>query len=475
MKKINLFLFIFFTASFISAENLTMDSFIEKILDTHPQLKVFSSNEEISRIRSDSALSLDKWILSVKPFVNYFGEASAYQYKSSETTQYGTELSLKTPLGYSGGEIGITGTTTADYNDPLSQEQSEELYKQKISLFYKQSLLKNRGLRELKLLEDELNDDYRMLVLNNTELTEKIILEFSNVYLDWVYLKETIRLMKLRVDYAERLLEQINSRFRNNLVDEIDILRGRESVLNSRQLQLQYENRLELLEISLREELGIDISDDNPEYDFYKISSVDSEGIELSDISDNRIFMINSIEKEKYSKTVNRLNLSKDPYLDLNVSMGISSREDDLSGSLSSVYPDAGISLTYSGPLNNEKYNNLISEAESRIRNTEDKRLSLVSEYKSLSESLYAQLDQNKILISSQDELIKIAAEKTEEERKYYNQGRGELNYIIQSLDFETQQKIKKNDQLLNLKKICLRLKELSDTLIQNKTEGVQQ
>ncbi len=475
MKKINLFLFIFFTASFISAENLTMDSFIEKILDTHPQLKVFSSNEEISRIRSDSALSLDKWILSVKPFVNYFGEASAYQYKSSETTQYGTELSLKTPLGYSGGEIGITGTTTADYNDPLSQEQSEELYKQKISLFYKQSLLKNRGLRELKLLEDELNDDYRMLVLNNTELTEKIILEFSNVYLDWVYLKETIRLMKLRVDYAERLLEQINSRFRNNLVDEIDILRGRESVLNSRQLQLQYENRLELLEISLREELGIDISDDNPEYDFYKISSVDSEGIELSDISDNRIFMINSIEKEKYSKTVNRLNLSKDPYLDLNVSMGISSREDDLSGSLSSVYPDAGISLTYSGPLNNEKYNNLISEAESRIRNTEDKRLSLVSEYKSLSESLYAQLDQNKILISSQDELIKIAAEKTEEERKYYNQGRGELNYIIQSLDFETQQKIKKNDQLLNLKKICLRLKELSDTLIQNKTEGIQQ
>ena len=129
----------------VSAENLSMEYFIGKVLDIHPELKVFSSNEEISKIRSESALSMEKWVVSMKPFINYFGEASAYQYKSSETQQYGTELSLKTPLGFSGGEIGISGSSTAEYNDPLSQDQSEELFKQKISVFYRQSLLKKQG------------------------------------------------------------------------------------------------------------------------------------------------------------------------------------------------------------------------------------------------------------------------------------------------------------------------------------------
>ena len=327
-------------------------------------------------------------------------------------------------------------------------------------------------MKESKLLESELSDDLKILVLNNRELTEKIILEFSSLYLDWVYLNETIRLMKIRVDYAEKLLDQINARFRSNLVDEIDILRGRESVLNSRQLLLQYENRLEILVNSLKDKLGIDISDDSPEYDFYKISSAEEEGILLSEISDTRIFQINSVEKEKLEKTVSHLNLSKEPYLDLNVNIGISSREEDLGPSISSTYPEAGISLTYSGSLNNEKISNMISEAESRIINTDFRRSSLLSEYRSLSESLIVQLEQNKQLVSSQEELISIAGKKTEEERKYYNQGRGELNYIIQSLDFETQQKIKRNDQLLNLKKICLRLKELSDSLLEIEEKG---
>ena len=470
--KYSVFFILFLTAFSLNADPLTMDSFIKMVLERHPQLKVYTESEETLLIKSESALSIDKWIYSVKPFINYFGETSAYSYKSLETTQYGTEVSLKTPLGYSGGELGISGSTTAEFNDPITLDQTDEVYKQKISVFYNQSLLKNRSLKESKILEQELKDDYMILVLNNTELTEKIILEFSDLYLEWVYLIETIKLIKLRLDYSEKLLEQINARYRSNLVDAIDILRGKESVLNIRQTLLQYQNRIDLLVNSLKDELDIDISDDVPDFDFYQISSADAEGISFSDISKNRIFQVNMLEKEKLEKTVSRYKSLKQSSLDLNVNLGFSSREDELGNSVSSLYPDAGISLTYSGAFNNEKYNNLISESESRIKTSEMNRLSLVSEYKSLSESLLKQLEQDKALIKTQDELISIAAEKTAEERKYYNQGRGELNYIIQSLDSETQQKIKKNDQLLSLKRNCLKLKELSDSLLAKSITG---
>ena len=144
----------------------------------------------------------------------------------------------------------------------------------------------------------------------------------------------------------------------------------------------------------------------------------------------------------------------------------------DLNGSLTENHPNAGISLTYSGSVNNEKNDNLISETDSRLKTVQLTGKSLTSEYLTEAESLFTQIDQNKILIAAQEELISIAAEKTEEERKYYNQGRGELNYILQSLDFETQQKIKMNDQILNLKRTGLKLKELSDNLLKNTGKG---
>ena len=470
-----IFLIVFFllsTITFLSSEPLTMDSFIKKVIDIHPQLKVYSETEQTALIKTGSALALDKWIYSIKPFINYFGETSAYSYGSSETTQYGTEISLKTPLGYSGGELGVSGSTTAEFNEPLTLNQSEETYKQKISVFYNQSLLKNRGLKEAKILEQELKADYMILALNNAELTEKIILEFSNLYLDWVYLHETISLVNMRLDYSEKLLEQINARYRSNLVDAIDILRGKESILNIKQTLLQYKNRLEILVKSLKEELDIDISEDVPDFDFYKISSAEAEGISFSDITKNRIFQVNMLEKNKLEKTLSRYSSSKQSSLDLNVNIGFAGKEDEFSNSVSSLYPDAGISVTYSGAVTNDQYNNLISETESKIKTTELKRESLISEYKSLSESLLLQLKQNKTLINTQEELILLASEKTAEERKYYNQGRGELNYIIQSLDSETLQKIKINDQLLSLKKNCLMLKELSDSLLETSGKG---
>ena len=462
---------IIFSAS-VQAEKLSIDSFISKVLESHPQLAIFKQNSETARIKTASALSMEKWIYSLKPFINYFGEADAYQYKSSSTTRYGTEFSLKTPLGYSGGEIGLSGSTYADFNDPISAEQSEELYKQSLSVFYNQSLLKNRGLKESKLLEQEIIDDYSILQLNNMELTEKIILEFMNLYLEWAYLNENVKLMKLRVDYSDKLLSQITSRYNSNLVDAIDLLRGREALLNSRQTLLQYENRIDILVKNLKNELGIDISGDIPDFDFYKISSTEAEGISLSDIEKSRIFQINSIEEEKLKKTLRRFGYNKQPDLDLSINIGFSSRDLDLSNSLTENYPNAGISLTYSGSVNNEKNDNLISETDSRLKTVQLTAKSLAAEYRTEAESLFTQIDQNKILIAAQEELISIAAEKTEEERKYYNQGRGELNYILQSLDFETQQKIKMNDQILNLKRTGLQLKELSDNLLKNTGVG---
>jgi hypothetical protein len=64
----------------------------------------------------------------------------------------------------------------------------------------------------------------------------------------------------------------------------------------------------------------------------------------------------------------------------------------------------------------------------------------------------------------NQDELVSIAKLKTGEERKYYNQGRGQLIYITQSLDNETLQQIKKLDKLYSYHKTRFQAMELTDS-----------
>ncbi|MDX9802121.1 MAG: TolC family protein, partial [Spirochaetia bacterium] len=449
MKKRPWFFILIFSASLFQlyAEEITFNSFIESVIDKHPQLKVYILAEDAARTRTAGILEQDKWLYSIKPFVNYFGEAAAAQYKSDSSTQYGTDFTISTPLGLSGGESGITASSTAEFHNPTSMEQPEELYKQGISAFYKQSLLRNRGMKEQKLLHEASGKELEITLLNNTELVEKLLLEFSLDFLEWVYLDEATNLLKERVLFSGDLLKQVELRFKNNLVDEIDVLRSRESLLNSRQALSQSEYQLERLRNSLDDRLSLGLSEKSkPVFDFFTIDTEIEKKITEEDLLSIRASRIIELEKEKLDLTRRRLEYLKDPDLNLSLSIGASSREITYSDSLSAMTPTASVSLALSGALNKKTVDIQLEENSILAEKTGADRENLLFRLDSLRNSLVTQLNQDRNFIINQDELVSIAKLKTGEERKYYNQGRGQLIYITQSLDNETLLQIKKLD-----------------------------
>jgi len=468
MKNFKILFFIFFYSSSLfqlTAENITLNDFIERVIEKNPQLKVYTLAEEASKARTEGIIAQDKWLYSIKPFANYFGETAASQYKSDSSTIYGTDFTFSTPLGLSGGESGITASTSAEFHNPISMEQQEELYRQGVSAFYRQSLLRNRGMKEQKLLYEASGRDLEIAYLGNTELVEKILLEFSLDFVEWVYLDEVTALLRERVAFSGDLLKQVELRFKNNLVDEIDVLRSRESLLNSRQALSQAEYQLERLRNSLEDrlDLGLD-SSSKPVFDFYAIDPEIENKITGESLLSTRAFNIIELEKEKLALLRRRLSYLKDPALDLNVSIGASSKEITWPDSLSGMTPTASVSLAFSGALNKKTVDLQIEENSLLEEKNSADRENLLFRLDSLRNSLVTQLNQDRNYIINQNELAAIAKQKTEEERKYYNQGRGQLIYITQSLDNETLQQIKILEKLFSYHKTRFQAMELTDS-----------
>ena len=62
-------------------------------------------------------------------------------------------------------------------------------------------------------------------------------------------------------------------------------------------------------------------------------------------------------------------------------------------------------------------------------------------------------------------ELIKSAQERTKEELKLYNQGRGELNFVIQARDNEKNAKLSYASNAVSYQKLVLQYRALMDEL----------
>ena len=81
--------------------------------------------------------------------------------------------------------------------------------------------------------------------------------------------------------------------------------------------------------------------------------------------------------------------------------------------------------------------------------------------------SLHIQLSELEEVLALNQEQIESARERTEEELKLYNQGRGELTFVIQSRDNEQNAKLTLAQNALTYHKLLIEYQALTDQLFQ--------
>ncbi|MCK4823806.1 TolC family protein, partial [bacterium] len=176
----------------------------------------------------------------------------------------------------------------------------------------------------------------------------------------------------------------------------------------------------------------------SPVFDLYTLEELP--GIEESVIGlkkQSRLLQTFDILKEQLVCSRDGLIEQKRPQLNLSLSGSLNGSDEEIGKSLELSKPDASVSLEFSTPLGNRGIKSGIEKADLQIKKLqEEKRDIEITLEATLRNLLIRIVDMESILKLNQAQ-IESAQEKTEEELKMYNQGRGQLTFVIQSRDNE--------------------------------------
>jgi outer membrane protein TolC len=133
------------------------------------------------------------------------------------------------------------------------------------------------------------------------------------------------------------------------------------------------------------------------------------------------------------------------------------------------IHPDLHVDLELKVP-------SLYKEQSSKIKKADAQLEQLAATVRDLQVTLEANLRALMIQILEMErvlelnrELIKSAQERTKEELKLYNQGRGELNFVIQARDNEKNAKLSYAGNAVSYQKLAMQYRALMDELYEPK------
>ena len=127
--------------------------------------------------------------------------------------------------------------------------------------------------------------------------------------------------------------------------------------------------------------------------------------------------------------------------------------------------PDARIGVQFSVPLEKRTAKHKIDKTNLQISQLEHEIDDVVLQLTSAVTNLYVQIDQLEPVLQLNQEQIESTARKTEEELRLYEQGRGQMTFVIQSRDEEESVKLIYAQNALTYQKLVLQLKSLMDEI----------
>lgn len=419
------------------AQEITLAEYLHFVEENHPFFTKEALSAEIERKQAEGLLGAEDWLVGVSPYFNYLGEASAAQYSADRLASTGAQASLDRSLWSTGGKLGFSVVSDFTYMD--TAQGNVRNFKQGIGVSYTQPLLKNLG-GKLDRLGHELSAySIDVTEIQALENQETLILDLSVRFLGWAHLSEMIRIAEERLKLAREQLEQVKRRFSSNLVDRVDVLRGEDAVRGAEQglLQLRSQWRAKQAELAVLAQVG-EIYEKVPRFELYTFESLPGVDAAVSELKQrSRILQPFSILKKQLIHQRAGLVEQKRPELNLILSGGFFGWDPEFLQSLLITKPDASVSLEFKALLGNRGITAEMEVIDIQLQRlqAESRDLEITLEA-SLRNLLLQMADMGKILELNQAQ-IESAQEKTKEELKLYNQGRGQLTFVIQSRDNE--------------------------------------
>jgi len=299
------------------------------------------------------------------------------------------------------------------------------------------------------------------------ENVEEFLANSAAKFLDWVFLTEQKKIVSERSRLSEEALARTRKKRAAHLVDEVDVIRTEDAVRIAKQNQVFVESQWN----ALQAELAVFSQNDElyhvgPEFDLYQVEELMPLEEAISQLKDSSR-LIEPIEirlrQLEYARKGFEETLKSE--LSLVAQFNIKNADEGLVSSLIMDKPDALVGLQFGFPFGNRTVKSQITKTDLQRAQLKKQMEALTLTLTSTLTNLHIQIRELENVLALNREQIESAKERTKEELKLYNQGRGELTFVIQSRDNEENAKLTYARNALTYHKLIVEVRALMDQL----------
>ena len=299
------------------------------------------------------------------------------------------------------------------------------------------------------------------------ENIEDFLADAISKYLDWVYLEEQKKIISRRLSLSRKEFERTQRKFNAFLVDSADVIRSKDALNTWRQNLGLVESQLS----ALRSELSILVQNPLlltkiPDFNLYALQHPDSLASARTRLEKgSRVLKIVELRKKQLEVNAIGIKETGKPDLSLVTAITVKSAEENAGDSFALDKKDAAVGLQLSVPIENTAVKADYQRNRLQILQLEKEREDVSLSLNASLSSLYTQLTKLRHVLGLNREQIESARLRTIEEIKIYEQGRGDLTFVIMSRDNEESAKLAYAENALNYQKLWLQYQALMDEL----------
>jgi len=456
-----------FLGSLAQAQTITRDEFLNQLKSRHPLFEKEKMTSQILREEQKGYLGAEDWKILSSVYLSH--EEPAMAFSGPEKTD---------AISISGGVERVFwktgGRLSASFSSGYAQLKinpafgfPDAIFQNQMDLSYIHPLLKNKNgfLDQLQYDLQQFNID--LSEIKTFENLEDFLAVSASKFLDWVFLSEQMKIMAERMKLSEEELKRTEKKRKANLVDQADVIRAEDAVRITRQNQMLIDARWH----ALQAELAVltqnnELYNLSPKYSIYEFTNTITTNDAVDKLKENsRLLKLLNIQVNQLQYSRKGFEETSKPELSAIAQLNIKRMEDGFGQSLLLNKPDAIVGLQFSFPLGNTTAKSQIAVTDLQISKMKIQIDELTLTLSSALTYLIIQMKELVNVLELNQEQIESAKERTKEELKLYNQGRGELTFVIQSRDNEQNAKLTYAMNALSYHKLLLQYNALMDQL----------
>jgi outer membrane protein TolC len=461
-------------AGSLNAQTITREAFLDRLKRIHPLFEKEALTARIEKEDQNSLLGAEDW--NVFSSLNYTHEEPTITFSGPDKTDaVAFEGGMERAFWSTGGRLSASYSTSVASVELLPAFSGfpipDRLYQNRFAVTYAHPLIRNKNGFLDRLQYDLKQYDIDFSEVVSLENREDFLAGNAQKFLDWVYLTEQRRIVQERLNLSEEEYERTVKKRIAHLVDQADVIRAEDAVRIWKQNLMLIESQWKSLQADLAVvSMNEDLYDSSPEFPLYELVAMDPLEEAISRLKENsRLLRALDIRLEQLRYSRRGLEDTEDPDLSLvaqfNLKNTIDEVEDDYFESWKLNRPDVLVGLQFSVPLGNRSVKGRITRTDLQIEQLEkelkDLELSLVAALT----DIHIQIGELENVLALNREQIESAKERTNEEIKLYDQGRGELTFVIQSRDNEQNAKLTFAQNALTYQKLVVAYQALMDQL----------